>query len=60
LFNIGDGEPSEVKVSWTDLGLSGSCSVRDLWKKSDLGRHENSFGAVLPAHGSGLYRITPE
>lgn len=59
IFNTGDTGPTEVAVAWRELGLSGKCVVRDLWEKKDVGAFEGQFAPKLPAHGAGLYRITP-
>jgi alpha-galactosidase len=37
LFNRGSREAS-VAVKWSDLGVSGERTVRDLWRQQDLGR----------------------
>lgn len=58
LFNLGAG-PAQVTANWADLGLSGTASVRDLWSHTELGDANGDFGALLPAHGSRLLRITP-
>ena len=58
LFNL-DATPANVTANWSDLGITGSASVRDLWSHTDLGNSTGSFGASLPAHGSRLLRITP-
>jgi hypothetical protein len=63
LFNLRD--PAEtpaaqpVRVALADLGLGPSCRVRDLWRRVDLGRHSGEFVAQIPAHGAGLYRLSP-
>jgi len=36
-----------------------SASVRDLWLKTDLGTHRNSFSATIPPMDAGIYKITP-
>jgi hypothetical protein len=53
-------EPINIKVQFKDLGLSSETefNVRDLWVKKDLGVFKNSFGALIPSHGAGLYRIS--
>ena len=56
LFNTGEGAV-EVEVEFSELGLKGPCRVRDLWKRGDLGSFGESFEALLPAHGSGLYLV---
>lgn len=52
-------ERSRVAVSFADLGLAGEATVRDLWKREDLGKFAGEFGTDLPLHGAGLYRISP-
>jgi hypothetical protein len=46
-----------VTANWSDLGFTGSASVRDLWQHSDLGQATTSFSALLPAHGSRLLNV---
>jgi alpha-galactosidase len=62
LFNThdpGDGtaKTEPIKVTFAEIGLSGSCTVRDLWAKRDLGVFTDEFTAQIPFHGAGLYRI---
>jgi hypothetical protein len=52
-------EQSRVSVSLADLGIEGEVTVRDLWKRADLGTFAGEFGVDLPLHGAGLYRISP-
>jgi hypothetical protein len=52
-------QPAEVTVALSDLGLSGSCKVRDLWAQKDLGSVTDSVAATVVSHGSVLYRVTP-
>ena len=56
LFNRGEGE-AKVTVRWSDLGLSGSHRVRDLWQQKDLGQVTDSFQASVPRHGVVLVRV---
>jgi hypothetical protein len=58
LFNLGD-QPAEVSVALADLGLSGACRVRDVWAHQDVAQAQGQFSRVLPAHGAGLYRLSP-
>lgn len=58
LFNL-DSASASVVANWSDLGITGKASVRDLWSQRNLGSITGSFGATLPAHGSRLLRITP-
>jgi hypothetical protein len=56
LFNLGSSTAT-VTVKWSDLGLSGSQSVRDLWSHTNLGTFSSQFSASLPTHGSRLLRV---
>ncbi|MCX6343517.1 MAG: NPCBM/NEW2 domain-containing protein [Armatimonadetes bacterium] len=49
--------PAKVTVKWSDLGLSGSKRVRDLWRQKDLGVVDGEFSATIPRHGVVLARI---
>jgi len=53
-------EESLVSVKLSDLGFTGETHIRDLWSHTDLGRFRDSFGQILPLHGAGLYRISPQ
>ncbi|OAX49755.1 Cellulosome-anchoring protein [Paenibacillus sp. AD87] len=58
LFNLGD-QSAEVKVKWSDLGLNGPASVRDLWSHSELGNFNHEFsGGVLEPHASRMLKVT--
>ena len=58
LFNLGESE-QPVVAKWSDLGLSGEQSVRDLWRQKDLGKFDNSFTERVARHGAALVRIRP-
>ena len=58
LFNLA-GSTANVTANWSDLGFTGSATVRDLWSHSDLGSSANSFTTSVPSHGSELLRVTP-
>ncbi len=59
VFNLGDRGPLAVPVRWSELGLRGKLGVRDVWDRRDLGTFANEFSPQLPAHGGGLYAVTP-
>jgi len=48
-----------IPVSLAELGLAGSCRIRDLWERRDLGTSIDSLAPIVPWHGSVLYRISP-
>jgi alpha-galactosidase len=56
LFNLG---PTNITatVHWSDLKLKGKRMVRDLWRQQDIGRFDDEFAAVVPAHGVALIRL---
>ncbi|MGA2867480.1 MAG: NPCBM/NEW2 domain-containing protein [Verrucomicrobiota bacterium] len=56
LFNRGEF-PATVTAKWSDLGLTGACSVWDLWRQKDLGQFKDQFQAQVPRHGVVLVRI---
>jgi len=60
VFNVGDKEPADISVLWKDLNLKGPVRVRDLWQHRDIGSFANGYRAPVPAHGAGLFRLTPQ
>jgi alpha-galactosidase len=57
LVNLGDA-PAEAAVEWSDLGLAGKATVRDLWAHKDLGEFHDAYKTLLPAHGSVLLKVS--
>jgi alpha-galactosidase len=58
LFNRGSREQA-VSVSWSDLGLTGGQTVRDLWRQQDLGTFKDQFESKAGRHGVVLVKISP-
>jgi len=56
LFNRGI-ELAKVTAKWSDLGLTGSQPVRDLWQRKDQGKFDGAYTAEVPAHGVVLVKI---
>jgi alpha-galactosidase len=56
LFNRG-ADTAKVTAKWSDLGIKGTHTVRDLWKHSDLGKKTDEFEAMVPTHGVVLVRV---
>ena len=48
---------ANMTVNWSDLGLSGSATVRDLWARADLGSFSGSYTASVPSHGIVLVKV---
>jgi hypothetical protein len=49
--------PHAIAWRWTEAGLSGPQSVRDLWTHRDLGGADGSMELSAPPHGSRLVRL---
>ncbi|MEV4847492.1 alpha-galactosidase [Micromonospora matsumotoense] len=58
LFNR-EGAAATVSMNLADLGI-GSATATDLWSGAALGTSTGTFSRSLPAHGAGLYRLTPQ
>jgi alpha-galactosidase len=56
LFNRAEGE-ANIVAQWSDLGVSGQQTVRDLWRQKDLGVLEQRLDARVPRHGVALLRL---
>ena len=57
VFNTGDTNPEQIRIDWSDLGLSGKCNVRDLWEQKDLGTASGGQTFTIAPHASAIYRI---
>ncbi|WP_375450697.1 glycoside hydrolase family 27 protein [uncultured Devosia sp.] len=57
LFNTSAGD-KHVSFKLGRIGVAGVVRVVDLWSGADLGTVSNVVAAILPAHGSALYRLT--
>jgi len=59
LFNLGRAD-ADITANWSDIGLTGSASVRDLWASKDLGTFSAGYtGQTVPIHGVRLLKVTP-
>ena len=56
LFNRG-AATATVSMRWSDLGVSGSLNVRDLWAHAGRGRFDTGYSASVPSHGVVMVRI---
>jgi hypothetical protein len=52
--------PAKVSIALTDISLSGSCTVRDLWTHKDLGTVNGEVSAMVNSHGAVLLRVHPQ
>jgi len=58
VFNLGEVS-AEIAVTWSELGASNKCAVRDLWAGKNLGAFEGKFAPNISPHGARLYRVSP-
>lgn len=58
-FNWNGGLPARaVTVDWSDLGLNGIYTVRDLWRQKDIGQFAGVYTAEVPYHGVALVKLS--
>ena len=60
VFNATDNETTGVKipVNLAQLGLNGTCTIKDLWTNKIIGNFKDEFAPLINRHASGLYRIS--
>ena len=51
-------QSAEISVSWSDIGLEGDCSIRDIWEKADVGTTSDGYSATVPSHGVVFLKVT--
>jgi alpha-galactosidase len=59
VFNVGDDSPQDIRIDFARLGLPATCEIRDLWRRTTVGKVNRSHTFRLSPHASGLYKITP-
>jgi alpha-galactosidase len=57
LFNL-TNQPRTLAASWSELGLSGTLAVRDLWRHRQVGMASAEFQQTLEPHGVALLKIS--
>ena len=50
-------DKAEITVTFEQLGLTGECTITNLWTGEKLGKFTGSFTQTINRHGAGLYRI---
>ena len=56
LFNRGPND-AKVTAKWSDIAVSGTVRVRDLWAHADRGTASDLFAADVPSHGVVMVRL---
>lgn len=46
-----------MTVNFSEIGVNGMASIRDLWLKQELGKFKGSYSAYVPSHGVVLVKI---
>lgn len=60
LFNLGS-KGARVGVKWSDIGLSGTGSIRDLWSHKEMGSSAAGIDPLyLEPHASRLFKVTAQ
>lgn len=58
VFNLGT-KAANIDVHWSDIGLSGAVTVRDVWSKKNLGKFESGIDDIyVEPHASKLFKVT--
>lgn len=47
------------ELNWTNLGISGQKTVRDVWNRQNVGQISDKYAVELPGHSAALYVIGP-
>jgi len=47
-----------VTVKFSDVGLSGSLNVRDLWLHQNMGVYDNQYTTVVNSHGVAMLKLS--
>jgi hypothetical protein len=56
LFNRTNA-PSPITVNFSSLDLGHTVTIRDLWKKEDIGSFNDSYTTTVPARGTVMLKI---
>jgi hypothetical protein len=57
LFNLNDVE-KPITVLLGELGLKGTYTMRDAWKKTDIGKTKKELKQTLAPHASIMLRLS--
>jgi alpha-galactosidase len=55
-----EGGGASVAIPLALLGLDGTCFVRDLWRRENVGNATGDFTPGIVCHGVALFRFSPE
>jgi alpha-galactosidase len=49
--------PTTITLNLSDVGISDSVEIRNLWEQKSLGRFHGTFSIEVPAHGVALIKL---
>lgn len=50
---------ASIAIPLAELGFPGTCFVRDLWRRENIGFHDGELTPGIVGHGAALYRFSP-
>jgi alpha-galactosidase len=56
LFNL-SGKEQKITLNWSDIKITGSKTVRDVWRQKDLGKFDGKFETMIATHGVTFVKI---
>jgi alpha-galactosidase len=59
MFNLSE-QPVDIDFSFASVGLIGKITVRDLWKKQDVGAFRKDYHQQVNKHGAVLLKLSPQ
>jgi alpha-galactosidase len=59
LFNRGETR-KEITADLAQLGFTGKCTIRDLWRQKDLGKFDAQFKTSVAPHGVVLVKVSKD
>jgi len=57
LFNLG-AAPADISIKWSDVGITGTHTLRDLWTRANAKWDDAGFKSSVPSHGVTLIRVS--
>ena len=57
MFNRTSTNPTNVSVTLSSIGITGTCQIKDLWTGANLGQFTTTFTAAVNSHGGRLFRV---
>ena len=59
LFNLGE-QPQDIDFTFASIGMIGKITIRDLWKKQDVGIFKQNYHQQVNKHGAVLLKLVAQ